>query len=352
MDLLPGPKKRPIPPKAELEKVYPKKNLKEAGAHFGVGQTLFLKWLEHYGIPRKKFMRAERSEEHKRRLSEANIGRVGQRSGVDKRCPICGQIFYVNPARLRQAETHYCSYECLGAAKQKVFGSKVCPECKEEFSRKLGETSGNYDRKVYCSIACSTKAHPPPVLVGKENPRYKGTRARKNQPRGTHGAWAKKVLSRDSATCQRCGVQDVPLVAHHILSWEDFPELRADVDNGVTLCNPCHFIEHGWNLSANGIKTLIDERGIETRRWTGHCLWCNTFIVKPASDMRRSDGSYRTYGFCSNKCKLQGIGYAKRGVSRGDLKNSRKVQKFLEDWERRNQEERVNCAQSEEKGEK
>jgi hypothetical protein len=41
------------------------------------------------------------------------------------------------------------------------------------------------------------------------------------------------------AGVRRCGAT-TKLVAHHFKSWDEFPELRLDVDNGITLCKPCH----------------------------------------------------------------------------------------------------------------
>lgn len=55
--------------------------------------------------------------------------------------------------------------------------------------------------------------------------------------------WRASVLKRDKYRCQRCpSVKD--LHAHHIAFWSEFPLLRIDVDNGLTLCQPCHAEAH------------------------------------------------------------------------------------------------------------
>lgn len=55
--------------------------------------------------------------------------------------------------------------------------------------------------------------------------------------------WRKYVLKRDKNKCTQCGsVKN--LQAHHIANWAEFPELRIDHSNGVTLCGDCHHKEH------------------------------------------------------------------------------------------------------------
>jgi hypothetical protein len=55
--------------------------------------------------------------------------------------------------------------------------------------------------------------------------------------------WRTAVFTRDRYTCQACGKlgSSVRLEAHHLKSWHNYPELRYEISNGVTLCaQPCH----------------------------------------------------------------------------------------------------------------
>lgn len=56
--------------------------------------------------------------------------------------------------------------------------------------------------------------------------------------------WRQDVFVRDNFTCQECGNYGGELNAHHKLSFADYPDLRLWVDNGLTLCKPCHKKEH------------------------------------------------------------------------------------------------------------
>lgn len=69
--------------------------------------------------------------------------------------------------------------------------------------------------------------------------------------------WSNKVRKRDSYKCQICGI-DRKTVAHHIFSYSDYPELRVDVGNGITLCRQCHtdFHRH-YGYGRNDLDQLM-----------------------------------------------------------------------------------------------
>jgi 5-methylcytosine-specific restriction endonuclease McrA len=52
--------------------------------------------------------------------------------------------------------------------------------------------------------------------------------------------WREAVFQRDKYTCQGSGPHGIRLHAHHIKGWDEYPELRYDVENGQTLCICCH----------------------------------------------------------------------------------------------------------------
>lgn len=51
--------------------------------------------------------------------------------------------------------------------------------------------------------------------------------------------WREAVFKRDNWRCVQCGARG-NMHADHIKPYSKFPELRLDVDNGRTMCPPCH----------------------------------------------------------------------------------------------------------------
>jgi hypothetical protein len=83
------------------------------------------------------------------------------------------------------------------------------------------------------------------LLLGDKHPRWKGGKSKryleeKSNCNKEYKEWRTAVFIRDNWTCQTCQKRGVYLEAHHIKRWVDYPELRLDVNNGVTLCYECH----------------------------------------------------------------------------------------------------------------
>lgn len=82
--------------------------------------------------------------------------------------------------------------------------------------------------------------------LGESNPNWRGGVPFLDPERNRFAArkWAADIKDRDNWTCQECGETN-NLHAHHIRRWKDYPELRYDLDNGITLCHSCHAKAHG-----------------------------------------------------------------------------------------------------------
>lgn len=87
----------------------------------------------------------------------------------------------------------------------------------------------------------------------KENsPRWKGGVQTSRAERATYEyhIWRTAIFERDHFTCVSCGNHNgvgrgaVELHAHHIFNWNDNEESRYDINNGVTLCDKCHYRFH------------------------------------------------------------------------------------------------------------
>lgn len=58
----------------------------------------------------------------------------------------------------------------------------------------------------------------------------------------------KNILKRDHYLCQDClkkGIKTEAVVAHHLKSPADYPQLAFNGENLVSLCEVCHHKRHG-----------------------------------------------------------------------------------------------------------
>lgn len=254
-------------------------------------------------------------------------------------CTICNKEFEVPPYRKETAK--FCSRKChaeyrttlIGEKHQRWLGGdrvKQCEYCGKEFAQRPTEAITSFWGRKFCSHDCGWLGQT--YLSGENHPNWTGGK----RPRDfRHEKWARQIVIRDKATCQRCGITGVEMHAHHIKPFIDNKELRYDSDNGECLCYQCHWNEHSA-LNENGknsVNLLIGNakdntepslrgnllEGVTTngrayRKWEGTCEWCKTFIVKQFSKMNHK------HHFCSKSCaaKFRHIGFPRFDGSNSD----------------------------------
>jgi hypothetical protein len=114
-----------------------------------------------------------------------------------------------------------------------------------------GETSWN--KGIPCSEEAKRKQSL--AMVGRTSPKLGQVQSLTNRSNSTYDNWRWKVLTRDNRTCRHCDITEEQLAqlprvskyssnhkleCHHIKPWDEYPELRFDVNNGLTLCGSCH----------------------------------------------------------------------------------------------------------------
>jgi hypothetical protein len=120
---------------------------------------------------------------------------------------------------------------------QQGHANLVPPESRghnEETKRKISETQRLNPRR------------------GEDSPNWKGglrSERKRAMAQYPYRDWRNAVFARDNWTCQICDVRGGYLEADHIKPWCAFPDLRYEVDNGRTVCRPCHM-----NLDTHGYK--------------------------------------------------------------------------------------------------
>ncbi len=84
---------------------------------------------------------------------------------------------------------------------------------------------------------------------------HKPTKRNYNDP--AYKKWRREVVERDKRKCQYPGCScKKSLQAHHILPWAEYPALRFNVQNGITLCRKHH--DMVWGREKDFIKIFHD----------------------------------------------------------------------------------------------
>lgn len=146
-----------------------------------------------------------------------------------RECLTCKKSFVKDNA----SKGKYCSVECYWDSKTRVKDYK-CMDCGSKISPVKG---------IKRCQKCMGKNMSGSNHWGWLEDRTSLNRESKQGERRTsiYFDWRKQVWLRDKFAC-KIGNPDCSgrIEAHHILSWKDYPELRYEVNNGITLCHFHH----------------------------------------------------------------------------------------------------------------
>ena len=164
-----------------------------------------------------------------------------------KTCPICKQTFRAVKDTEKRKQI-YCSRECWQKSRANPVIEMKCPTCGKIFYERNG-------RKIYCSHKCYAKALE--EIQGGENSHFwRGGKTKESKLIKTsaeYKKWRNAVFTRDFYKCVKCG-SSRNLEAHHIKEQCNYPALRFDINNGLTLCHACHKLTDNYGLRAKTAK--------------------------------------------------------------------------------------------------
>ncbi len=169
-----------------------------------------------------------------KQLSEFNLRTI---KGVKKPFSYCKACERANDKKKYSHTCPMCNRVYTSGRK----GNEKCVECHKELMRQ--------NKVMYKFKERDFKGEKNPMhgrqRFGKENPNYKSSKTDEEREKERlvegYGIWRKQVYERDSYTCQSCGYDKGNiLIAHHLDGWDWCKDKRLEVDNGITLCKPCH----------------------------------------------------------------------------------------------------------------
>lgn len=155
---------------------------------------------------------------------------------MDKKCHTC-QSKFVRPrgySNKQWESRRYCKLTCIKIDRRT---KATCIGCSAIFSQP------RHLSKKFCTRKCKEENQVLFARKGPNAPNWQGGITASNNAfrhSKAYRDWRKSVFERDKYTCQICSVVGGQLNADHINSFASHPELRLDLDNGRTLCVPCH----------------------------------------------------------------------------------------------------------------
>lgn len=184
------------------------------------------------------------------------------------KCKTCGKDFLVKAYRKKTAK--YCSVKCSQTVFQKGQKATGIPYKKGSIPWTKGK---KHTAESKNKMSQALKGRKPPKTAftsertkGQKNVNWKGGITLENEKirKSTeYQEWRKLVFKRDDYKCMACLARGY-INAHHIKPFRQYPELRFDINNGITLCLTCHrftinrehlFIDYFQGIIDNGVNS-------------------------------------------------------------------------------------------------
>lgn len=194
-------------------------------------------------------MRFRHTAEAKRKIGEASRGNkysAGKRLSLEHRKAI---------SDANKGVKRSLGYKHTAEAKEKMSitrkGHIVSPETRQKLSQVMKGRVITSEMRT--KISQTKKGKPNLSARGVNSNFWRGGISSENKLLRNcmeYRLWRESIFKRDKFICVWCKTKKGPFNADHIKPFAYFPELRFAIDNGRTLCVPCHrkTDTFGWNL--------------------------------------------------------------------------------------------------------
>lgn len=182
-----------------------------------------------------------------RKFCSAECGYKNKQRKMFIQCEYCGKEKEVLIYDIKRGKGRFCSKKCSGLSRADVISKKFKGQHKSE------KWKNNISRGLRNSLAFKKYIENfSENQMGDKNPNWKGgitAESSKIRSSPNFKLWREQIFKRDYYTCVRCMSGNCILHAHHIIPFMVAPEERLELNNGATLCVPCHRWIHSNELN-------------------------------------------------------------------------------------------------------